>query len=101
MNKMKDEQLKLILLNEPSPKISKKFSDHLQSRLEMLQADVPQLNSSKSMAISLKKNYWQYLIMSFMIITALTILNLHHKNDHLDDELSRIDPMTELTLSTL
>jgi len=31
----------------------------------------------------------------------LTILNLHHKNDHLDDELSRIDPMTELTLSTL
>ena len=101
MNKMQDEQLKVLLLKEPSPKMSKQFSDHLQSRLEMLQADVPQLNNSKSMKISLKKNYWQYLIMSFMLITAMTILNLHHKNDHLDDELSRIDPMTELTLSTL
>ena len=98
---MQDEQLKLILLHEPSPNMSKQFSDHLQSRLEMLQADDPLLNTSKSMTISLKKNYWQYLIMSFMLITALTILNLHHKNDHLDDELSRIDPMTELTLSTL
>jgi hypothetical protein len=98
---MQDEQLKLILLKEPSPNMSKQFSDHLQSRLEMLQGDAPQLNSSKSMTISLKKNYWQYLIMSFMLIAALTILNLHHKNDHLDDELSRIDPMTELTLSTL
>ena len=101
MNTMQDEQLKALLLNEPSPKMSKQFSEHLQSRLEMLQADVLQLNNSKSMTISLKKNYWQYLIMSFMLITSLTVLNLHHKNDHLDDELSRIDPMTELTLSTL
>jgi hypothetical protein len=101
VNKMQDEQLKVILLNEPSPKMNKQFSDHLQSQLGMLQADVSQLNTSKSMTISLKKNYWQYLILSFMLISTLTILNLHHKNDHVDDELSRIDPMTELTLSTL
>jgi hypothetical protein len=98
---MQDEQLKIILLNEPSPKMNQQFFDHLQNRLEMLQADVPQLNSSMSLTISLKKNYWQYLILGFMLIITLTILNLHHKNDHIDDELSRIDPITELTLSTL
>lgn len=101
MNKMKDEQLKELLLNEPAPKISKQFSAELFGRLNMLQGDVIEVNTSKNMTIALKRNYWQYLIMGLMILSTLTILNLHQKIDHVDDELSRINLMTELTLSTL
>ncbi len=101
MNKMQDEQLKELLLNEPTPKMSKQFSVDLLGRLDMLQGDVIHVDTSKNMMIALKRNYWQYLIMGLMILSTLTILNLHHKIDHIDDELSRIDLMTELTLSTL
>ncbi len=101
MNKMQDEQLKELLLNEPTPKMSKQFSVDLLGRLDMLQGDVIHVDTSKNMMIALKRNYWQYLIMGLMILSTLTILNLHHKIDHIDDELSRIDMMTELTLSTL
>jgi hypothetical protein len=101
VNKMQDEQLKELLLNEPVPKMSKQFSVDLLGRLDMLQGDVIHVDTSKNMMIALKRNYWQYLIMGLMIISTLTILNLHQKTDHVDDELSRIDLMTELTLSTL
>jgi hypothetical protein len=98
---MQDEQLKELLLNEPAPKMSKQFSVDLLGRLDMLQGDVIHVDTSKNMMIALKRNYWQYLIMGLMILSTLTILNLHQKIDHVDDELSRIDLMTELTLSTL
>ncbi len=98
---MQDEQLKELLLNEPVPKMSKYFSADLLGRLNMLQGDVIHVDTSKNMTIALKRKYWQYLIMGLMILSTLTILNLHHKIDHIDDELSRIDMMTELTLSTL
>ena len=81
--------------------MSKQFSVDLLGRLDMLRGDVIHVDTSKNMMIALKRNYWQYLIMGLMIISTLTILNLHQKTDHIDDELSRIDLMTELTLSTL
>ena len=74
MNKMQDEQLKELLLNEPVPKMSKQFSVDLLGRLDMLRGDVIHVDTSKNMMIALKRNYWKYLIMGLMILSFALVI---------------------------
>jgi hypothetical protein len=99
---MQDEQLKQLLLSEPSPKVNKEFQVKLHRQLESLSIENTLFYQSKNtIALQVNHRYWQYLVLAFMMVAAVVILAHHQQTDHIDDELVKLNPMTELTLSTL
>jgi hypothetical protein len=99
---MQDEQLKKLLLSEPSPKANQEFQIKLHRQLDALSIESTRFYpSSNQILIQDKHGYWQYLVLAFMVIMTALILTHHQQTDHIDDELVKLNPMTELTLSTL
>lgn len=100
---MNDQELKNILLNEPTPTPSVNFSKRM---VETLQRDFPPLESSNFqtsvLTSSNQSQILQYLLMGIMVLLAVTVFSIHQIHDHNDnDDLSRINVMSELSLSTI
>lgn len=99
---MRDEELKKILLSEPSPKANQQFQMRILHQLNGLSTrNEHYLKTSNQIAIPEKSSYWQYIVMVLMTAVTILVLTHHQQTDHLDDELAKLNPITELTLSTL
>jgi hypothetical protein len=99
---MQDDQLKKLLLSEPALKVNSQFQTKIQRQLELLSIENNHVfRSTNNTAIQAKQSKWQYLVIALMLAVTVMILTNHQQTEHADDDLAKLNPMTELTLSTL
>ncbi len=99
---MQDEQLKKLLLSEPAPNANQEFKMKMLNQLDLLSVENDHFfSTTHNTLIQKNQSNWQYLVIAFMIAITALILTHHQQTDHIDDELAKLNPMTELTLSTL